>query len=107
MPFAEDLDVFLREDEFAHVCELRLANGIVRQVLGIFDEPHLDAQLDEYRLDTTTPRLLAKAVDFVGVDRGDTITIAGRTFDVMGLPQIDGTGMATLRLSPAHGQGGR
>lgn len=107
MPFTEDLDVFLQEDEFAHACELRLAGGTVREVRGIFDEPFLDAELGEYDLNTSQPRLLGKAADFAGVIRGDTITIAGREFDIMSAPQIDGTGMATLRLAPKNGQGGR
>lgn len=107
MPFTEDLDVFLQVDEFAHACELRLAGGVVRTVRGIFDEPFLDAALGEYSFDTTAPRLLGKAADFAGASRGDTVVIAGREFDVMEAPQIDGTGMATLRLAPMHGQGGR
>ncbi|MFG6082323.1 hypothetical protein ACEUZ9_002968 [Paracoccus litorisediminis] len=107
MPFVEDLDAFLQEDEFAHACELRLAGGAIRSVRGIFDEPFLDAEMGEYRLDTTQPRLLGKAADFAGVNRFDTIIIAGREFDIMSLPQVDGTGMATLRLAPKQGQGAR
>lgn len=107
MPFADDLDQFLQADEFAHACELRLAGGVVRQVRGIFDEPFLDADLGEYRLETSQPRLLGKEADFQGAMRGDTIVIDGRIFNIMSSPQIDGTGMATLRLSPAEGHGGR
>lgn len=107
MPFEEDLDQFLQVDDFAHACELRLDGGEVRQVRGIFDEPFLDADLGEYRLETSQPRLLGKEVDFAGVRRGDTIVIKGRVFNVMASPQIDGTGMATLRLSPTDGNGGR
>lgn len=107
MPFAEDLDQFLRVDEFAHACELRLAGGVVREVRGIFDEPFLDAAMGEYQFDTSQPRLLGKASDFVGVTRADTIVIDGREFDIMSAPRIDGTGMASLRLAPKNGQGGR
>lgn len=107
MPFAEDIDVFLRVDEFAHACELRLVGGTIREIHGIFDETFLDAELGEYALNTSQPRLLGKAADLAGVIRGDTVVIAGREFDVMSAPQIDGTGMATLRLGPKAGQGGR
>ncbi|MTH78748.1 head-tail joining protein [Paracoccus aestuariivivens] len=107
MPFKEDLSQFLQVDEFAHACELRLAGGIVREVRGIFDEPFLDAELGEYRFETSQPRLLGRAADFDGVIKGNLITIDGREFDIMGSPQIDGTGMATLRLAPRHRQAGR
>ena len=113
MPFVEDIGQFLRVDEFAHACELILAGGAVRQVFGIFDEPFLDADLGEYRMDTSQPRLLGKASDFAGASRGDTLIVlahAGqpaRSFDVLSAPQIDGTGMATLRLAPQIGQGAR
>ena len=107
MPFVEDLDQFLRVDEFAHACELRLEGGTIRAVQGIFDEPFLDAEMGEYRLDDAAPRLLGKASDFAGATRFDTIVIAGREFDIMEAPQIDGTGMATLRLAVRVGQGAR
>lgn len=108
MPFAEDLDQFLQVREFAHSATLILGDAEVRrEVVGIFDEPFLDAELGEYSLDTTQPRLLCKEADTRGIDRGDRVEIDGRVFDIMGLPQVDGTGMATIRLSPTAGQGRR
>lgn len=107
MPFVEDLTEFLQEDEFASAAELRLQAGTVRQVLGIFDEAFLDADLGEYRHETSAPRLAGRAADFAGAKRGDVLVIGGREFDVVSAPQIDGTGWATLRLAPRNGQGGR
>lgn len=112
MPFPEDLDQFLREDHFATPCELRLQGGSVRRVRAIYDEPFLDADTGEYRFETSAPRLNGKAADFAGMVRGDSVVLdpdgaAPREFDVMGAPQIDGTGWAVLRLAPQHGQGGR
>lgn len=100
MPDWENLDEFLDVGEFADRGTLRLESGEVRPVVGIFDEPFLDAQLGEYQLDTTAPRFMAKERDLVGVTRGDRITVKGRGYDIMSHPQIDGTGLATLRLAP-------
>lgn len=102
-PAWENLDAFLSPDEFATVAELQLQNGTTRQVRGIYDEPFLNAELGEYDLDTTRPRLLCKASDLVGVKRGDALVINGQTLDILTAPQADGTGMATLDLAPRMG----
>lgn len=118
MPFKEDLGQFLRVDDFAHACELRLAGGVVRAVACIFDEPSVDAgiggrdqsgrsRVPGYTFDTTTPQVVGRAIDFAGVARGDILVIEGREFDIMASPQVDGTGMAILRLSPSPGKGAR
>lgn len=105
MPAAdwEDLDAFLQEDEFATSATVSLQNGSTRQVAGIFDDPYLNAQIGEYEMDTTRPRLTCKAADVDGVDRGDEVTIDGEAFDVMTAPQGDGEGMAVLALARRHG----
>jgi hypothetical protein len=69
-------------------------------VMGLFDDPYLDAQLGEYVADTSDPRFTCKASDVMGVRRGDWITIDGTTYNVMAKPQNDGTGMVILRLEP-------
>lgn len=107
MPFVEDLSVFLQDRDFATAAVLRLQSGTDRQVLGIFDEAYLDADLGEYRHETSAPRFAGRASDFEGARRGDVLALNGREFDVMGAPQIDGTGWAVLRLAPKNGQGGR
>lgn len=113
MPMVEDFGEFLREPEFATACELRFASGAAaRRFLAIFDEAALDADLGEYRFETSQPRLNGRAADFAGARRGDVIALnpatpAERTLDVMGAPMIDGTGWAVLRLAPQHEKGGR
>jgi hypothetical protein len=112
MPFVEDLSEFLSEPEFATNCELRFAAGGTRRFVAIFDEASLDADLGEYRHETSSPRLNGRAADFAGAKRGDVLALnpatdAERTLDVMGAPMIDGTGWAVLRLAPQHEKGGR
>lgn len=117
MPAWENLDAFLNPAEFAELAELRLQEGVVRSVTGIFDEPFVDAELGGgrgdtnrsrgYQHDTTHPTFTAKETDFSGVTRGDVLVIGAREFDVMSSPQVDGTGMASLRLAPRNGQGRR
>ena len=99
----EDLTAFLQTDEFADTVVVTLQDGRTLSVVGIFDDPYLNAQLGEYELDTTRPRLTCRAGDVVEVGRGDTVTIDGETFDVMTSPQPDGTGMAVLDLARRHG----
>lgn len=118
MPFREDLDQFLRVEDFAHACELRLAGGVVRTVHCIFDEPGVDADLGAglrggrrtgtgYTFETSGPQVIGKARDLAGASRGDELVVDGREFDILSSPIIDGTGTAVLRLAPKHGQGGR
>ena len=95
----DDLDAFLNADEFAVHATVRLQEGGTRIVRGIFDDPYLNAQLGEYEIDTTRPRLTCKESDVIGVLRGDVVDIDGRTYDVLASAQPDGTGMATLEMA--------
>lgn len=98
----DDLDAFLNTDEFAVSATVRLQDGGTRVVRGIFDDPYLNAQLGEYEIDTTRPRLTCKEADVIGVLRGDLVDIAGKTFDVLASAQPDGTGMAVLEMAAAQ-----
>lgn len=99
-PAWDNLDAFVNTDDFAVLATVTLHDGAVRMVRGIFDDPYLNAQLGEYELDTSRPRFTCKEADVIGVLRGDTVEIDGRTFDVLTSAQPDGTGMAQLELAP-------
>lgn len=99
-PAWDDLEAFLSADEFAVKATVRLQDGGARVVLGIFDDPYLNAQLGEYEVDTTRPRFTCKEADVIGLARGDLVDINGRTYDVLSGAQPDGTGMALLELAP-------
>lgn len=98
-PEWEDLDDFLDEEEFAVAVIVMREDGTELSFSGIFEDQYLDAQLGEYRMDTERPRVWCKQVDVPGVQRGDTCTVAGTTYDVLTEPQPDGTGMAMLDLA--------
>lgn len=98
-PGWEDLCDFLNTDEFAVSAVLQPQDGEPRSIVGIFDEPFLDAELGEYRMDQVAPRFLCCADHVAGVLRGDTLTVNGQTYDILAAPQADGTGMATLRMA--------
>lgn len=114
-PSWENLDEFLQTDDaggFAHRAIITLrGGGTVGPVVGIFDDPYMDAQLGEYRMDTSAPRFMAKESDFPGVRRGDVFQLVdasgnpvGGPYAVMTYPHQDGTGMATLELEPDLGE---
>lgn len=103
-PAWEDLDDFLRDDDFAVPAVISLQAGGQVQLSVIFDDPNVNAELgDAYTKDTAHPQATCRA-DLVGaVRRGDTITIQFHTgaqvFDILTAPQPDGTGMAALELA--------
>lgn len=98
-PAWEDLDAFLAEGEFATAVTVTREDGVVLDFSGIYEDQYLDTQLGEYRMDTERPRVWCKQSDVPGVQRRDTCTVGGTTYDVMTEPQGDGTGMAMLDLA--------
>jgi hypothetical protein len=102
-PGWEDLDGFLNADEFAVTAVLHPQGAASRSIVGIFDEPVLDANLGEYSMDQVAPRFTCRADQVADVRRGDVLVVQGRTLDVMQSPMADGTGMATLRLAARRG----
>jgi hypothetical protein len=102
-PSWENLDDFLNTDEFAVTAVLLPQSGVSRQIVGLFDEPFMDAELGEYRMDQVAPRFMCRADQVGDVTRGDVLIVQGRTLDIMQAPMVDGTGMATIRLAPRRG----
>ena len=109
-PSWENLDDFLQNDDdggFANTAVIHFQTGGTRPVTAIYDDPYMDATLGEYVADTSNPRLNGKETDFVGVTRGDTVTITTgaapnitvETFDILTNPQPEGTGWAVLELA--------
>jgi hypothetical protein len=98
-PDWEDLNDFLDEEEFATAVTITRADGVVLTLSGIYEDQYMDAQLGEYVMDTERPRVWCKQLDVPGVQRGDICEVDGVTYDVMGQPQSDGTGMALLDLA--------
>lgn len=101
-PSWENLDDFFDVDTnggFAFPAVLQFQEGGTRTINAIFDDPYFNAQIGEYEADTSSPRLTAKESDLAGLLRGDVITVAGETFDVLDSPEQDGTGTAVIRLA--------
>ncbi len=101
MPSWENLDDFFDLDSdggFAIPAIVVSEKGWTRSIRAIFDAPYYNAQIGEYEADSSEPRLSAKASDLSGVLRGDTVSVAGQTYDVLASPEFDGTGTAILRL---------
>lgn len=97
-PVWDDLTVFVDTDDFAVVAVI-VQSGATRRVSCIFDDPYLDAQVGEYALDSSEPRITAKESDLIGIRRGAACTVAGKSWAVLDAPKPDGTGMAVLKLS--------
>ena len=101
-PSWENLDDFLQLDTnggFATPAVLQFQHGGTRSVVVLFDDPYLNAQLGEYEMDTSTPRISGKESDFAGLQRGDVVLLDGEEFDVMSSPEGDGQGWAMVKLA--------
>lgn len=98
-PAWEELDEFLQTDDFATAAIIRLQSGETRPVNGIFDDPYLSAKLGGFDRDDNHVTFYCKESDCVGVQRFDTMTIDGVTYDVMTTPQSDGTGMSYIVIA--------
>jgi hypothetical protein len=101
-PVWEDLGVFFTPDTaggFARPALITLQNGGTLTVNGHFDDPALGASLGEYDHDTNDPRFTCPSSAVADVTRGDTLTLDGKTYDILAAPMHDGTGVATLKLA--------
>lgn len=104
-PDWENLDDFLDEDEFATAVSITREDGVTLTLSGIYEDQYMDAQLGEYLMDSTRPRVWCKHADVPGVQKGDTCDVGGTVYDVMSQPQGDGSGMAMLDLAVRHDAG--
>lgn len=101
-PSWENLDDFFESDTnggFAFPAVIHSQKGWTRTINAIFDDPYFNSQIGEYEADTSSPRITAKESDVAGILRGDTIIVAGETFDVLASPEQDGTGTAVVRMT--------
>lgn len=101
-PSWENLDDFFMDDTgggFAFPAVIHSQKGWTRTINAIFDDPYFNSQIGEYEAETSSPRITAKESDVEGILRGDTIIVAGETFDVLGSPEQDGTGTAVVRMT--------
>jgi len=98
-PAWDDLDAFLQVDDFALEAMVTPRGGVSRQIRGVFDEPYFNAELGEYEVDATQPRLTCKAGDVADLRDRDQVTIKGQDYYLLSNPQEDGTGMAVLALA--------
>lgn len=100
-PSWENLNVFFQTDTvggFADVATFELADGSVRQITGIFDDPYLNAQTGEYEVDDAQPRFTCAETDAQGIGRKDVMILDGKRYNVMGYPKSDGVGVAIIPL---------
>ena len=98
-PDWDNLDEFIDPDDFGQKVIFITQGGIQVPVVGIFDESYLSADLGEYEADSSSPRFTAKTSTVLGIARGDTVTIDGDVYDVMGYAQMDGNGFSVIPLS--------
>ncbi|WP_065329467.1 head-tail joining protein [Tritonibacter mobilis] len=99
-PSWDNPDAFLSIDDFALEANVTPQGGVSRPVRGIFDEPYFNAQLGEYEADSSEPRLTCNELDVKDLAPHDSVEVAGRAYYLATYPQLDGTGLAVLRLVP-------
>jgi len=98
-PDWENLDQFLALDDFATRAIFKRDGVELIEVFGIFDDPYYSPEIGEYTFENRNPRLTVKERDVVAINHGDTAEIDGITYDVIGPPESDGTGMSVVNLA--------
>ena len=90
MPFTEDFDAFLDEDEHATAAVFSRTGSTVNV---IFDA----AYKDPLGIESAGIMATGKVSDFTGIVPGDTLTINSVAYRISG-SEPDGTGMISIRL---------
>lgn len=94
--FSEDLTTMFDETYgFAVPASLGASSFSV-----IFDDAYYPAQGEEVNIETSKPRVTCKSSDVTGAMQGDTITIDGTAYTIIG-KQPDGTGIIILTMEEA------
>ena len=94
MPFTEDLDAFLDDEDFAFAATLQ--GGTTGGVGVLFDEEHLDAF---GQVSTTNPACLAKASAIVAGDVGTkTLTINSVAYNIRDRQPVDDGSFIRVQL---------
>lgn len=97
-PAWENIGDFFDLADFATPAVVTRSGRRVADFLGVFDDPSVTASLGEYENDSVEPIFTCAEIDIAAVKIGDVVTIEGRAFDLVKPPQLDGTGIAVLRL---------
>ena len=99
----DPLDVFIKDFAEDEEIVFEWENGDGEEVASppikaIFDDSFVDTATGETVLDTTAPRLTAKAADVADIPREAMVTIRGKAYSVTQI-QPDGTGFAIVQLA--------
>ncbi len=98
----DPLDVFLGDFSEGTDLVFEWENGdgdeMSKTVKAIFDNAFVDTATGEIVLDTTAPRLTAKAADVADIPREAVVTIRDSVYSVVQI-QPDGTGFAMVQLA--------
>jgi len=97
MAFAEDLDQFFDDDDFAVEAVFTRGADTIATCLVIFDVPTEFVEMGEVSVSADRPFCYAKSADVADVKRGDTCTIDSVDYTVT-LPKPDGTGVTRIEL---------
>ncbi len=97
MPFQENFDSFTNPDDFAGCAVYTWQSGQVKTIEGIFDHAYLDLDVGTAGMEGNQPMFLGKECDLIGARQGDTLTLSGKAYSVVGV-QPDGTGMVLIKL---------
>lgn len=89
----DDLGIYFDDEEFA--VEITFNAGTI---IGIFDNEFISAVEGEIGVESTAPQVLVKSLDITSSAHGQTMTIEGTDYKIIGI-QPDGTGTSIVLLS--------
>ena len=89
--------IFLDADDFGQSVTYTPNGGGGSSINAIFDQAFFQVDGSTGALESSQPMVTVLSSDVTGIDHGDTFTIAGTTYNVVGI-QPDGQGMTEVLL---------
>ena len=98
--FTEDLSILFNTNHFGVVASITPIAGTARNINVIYDNEYTATRIiDDIQVENREPQIMCKTSDVTDITNGAAVTVAGKSYKVLGAPQPDGTGISTIILT--------